>query len=173
MTFFGILRSRRGFTVTELLLATSLLTSIPVSSYIGVKNRAYQTVCLNNLRQIGQVIMTFAEDEGFPNARFFPDDPLKDPRSIVNILADRGVPAKSFICPTAPPVLSAKGLTYLWNDTLSGRMPAQLGNPSGTWMMIDITALDDRVASHPGGYDILYADGHVACVPNPPPLLRQ
>jgi len=161
----------RGFTATELLMVTTLLSSIPVSSYIGIRNKAYQTQCLSQLRQIGMAVNMFVQMEGrYPSARFYPENPLKDSRSIVLILKPYGIPARLFICPTAPPLLKKKGLTYLWNDNLNGKTPYRLKNPSRIWLMVDITALDKRVSSHQGGYNILYADGHVEWKSEPPPL---
>ncbi len=161
----------RGFTATELLVVTTLLSSIPATSYIGVKNKALQIQCASNLRQIGLAVRMFIMSEGkYPNALFYPKEPLKDPRSIVVILRPYGVKESVFICPTAPPVLKNKGLTYLWNDELSDKPPSRIRNPSKVWMMVDITAVDKRVSSHLGGYNILYADGHVSWSSSPPPL---
>jgi len=171
LAVFKFLKEKKGFTATELLVVTTLLSSIPVTSFIGVKNKALQSQCASNLRQIGLAVNMFVMSEGkYPDAVFYPKDPLKDSRSIVVILRPYGLRGKIFICPTAPPVLKSKGLTYLWNDALSGKAPYRLGNTSQTWMMVDITAVDERVSSHLGGYNILYADGHVSWSSNPPPL---
>lgn len=171
LNVFSILKNKVGFTATELLIVTTLLSSLPVSRFIGVRNKAFQTQCASNLRQIGLAVNMFVMSEGkYPNALFFPREPLKNPRSIVVILKPYGLKGKMFICPTSPPILKEKGLTYLWNDALSGKAPYRLRNTSRTWMMIDITAVDKRVSSHFGGYNILYADGHVSWSSNPPPL---
>lgn len=67
----------------------------------------------------------FTQSEGvYPNAKFYSENPLKDSRSIVRILEPYGIKGKIFICPTAPPALTEKGLTYLWNDELNGKNPA-------------------------------------------------
>ena len=84
-----------------------------------------------------------------------------------------GLKGKIFICRASPPALIDKGLTYLWNDELSGRNPAQVRDPSATWMMIDVTALDERISSHSGGYNILYADGLTAWSSTIPLLFRK
>ncbi len=160
---FKVLKDKFGFTATEILLVTTILSSIPATSFIGVKNKALQLQCANNLTQIGQAVTMFVASEGkYPDAKFFPKNPLKDPRSIVVILKPYGLRGKVFICPTAPPILKSKGLTYLWNDQLSGKYPSRVRNTSNTWMMTDITAVDNRISSHSGGYNILYADGHVS-----------
>ena len=174
MLIFRFLKNTRGFTVTELLLVTSLLSSIPVSSYVGAKNKALQIECLSNLRAIGTAVEIFITDNDvYPNAKFFPKEPLKDSRSIVNILEPYELKGKVFVCPTSPSAFVEKGLSYLWNDELSGKNPAQVRDPSATWMMIDVTALDERISSHSGGYNILYADGHQAWSSTLPPLFRK
>ena len=174
MLIFRFLKNTRGFTATELLLVTSLLSSIPVSGYVGAKNKALQIECLSNLRAIGAAVESFvAENDVYPDAKFFPEEPLKDSRSIVRIMEPYGLKGKVFVCSTAPPTFVKKGLAYLWNDEFSGKNPAQIRNPSATWLMIDITALDERISSHSGGYNILYADGHQAWSSTPPPFLRK
>ena len=167
-----ILRNIRGFTATELLVVTTLISSIPVSGYIGVKNKALQAQCTNQLRQIGIAVRMFTMTEGkYPAAKFYPENPLEDPQSIAVILKSYG--KETFICPTAPAALKRSGLTYLWNDELSGKLISQIRKPSSTWLMADMTALDERVSSHQGGYNILYADGRVCWSPKPPPLKHE
>lgn len=168
MLNFRFLKNARGFTVTELLLVTSLLSSIPVSSYVGARNKALQIECLSNLRMIGTAVESFITDNGvYPNAKFFPEEPLQDSRSIVNILKPYGLKGKIFVCPTSPPAFAEKGLVYLWNDELSGKNPTPVRDHFTTWLMADVTALDERISSHSGGYNVLYADGHQAWSPTP------
>ena len=167
------LKSICGFTATELLMITSILSLIPVSSYIGVREKALKLQCDSQLKNIGMAINMFTMNEGkYPDAKFYPEEPLKDPRSIVVILKPYGGGKETFICPTAPPVLKEKGLTYLWNDELSGKVPWRIKDRSTTWMMVDITAAheDKSVSSHLGGYNILYADGNVAWSSEAPSL---
>jgi len=168
------LKNTRGFTVTELLLVTSLLSSIPVSGYVVVKNKALQIECLSNLRMIGTAVECFvADNDAYPNAKFYPEEPLKDMRSIVKIMKPYGLQGNIFTCRSSPPALMSKGLSYLWNDELSGKNPAQVRDPAATWMMTDVTALDERISSHSGGYNILYADGHQAWSSAPPLSARK
>ena len=164
-----ILKSKRGFTLAELLIVATLLGGVPTASYIGIKNKAYEIQCANNLRQIGLTLQMFEIDRGgLPNAKFFPGDPNKDPQSIKVILKSYGLPDAIFICPTSPEKLKKLGLTYLWNDEVSGRSLYSIKNPSQTWLMTDITAAYEEVSSHRGGYNVLYADFHVAWSPKPP-----
>ncbi len=49
----GTFKSKLGFTLTELLLVTSILGAVSPTAYIGIKNKAYEVQCMNNLKQIG------------------------------------------------------------------------------------------------------------------------
>ena len=165
-------KNKCGFTLTEVLVVTAILSSIPVSSYVGAKQKALQVECASQLRQIGMAVNMFTMTEGkYPDAVLYPaEKALSDPKSIAVILKPYGMSGKILICPAAPSALKERGLTYLWNDRLSGKAASQVKNTTTTWMMVDITALDERVSSHQGGYNILYADGHVAWSSKPPPL---
>ena len=168
------LKNIRGFTATELLVVTTIMSLIPTTSYIGAKNKALQVQCGSQLRQIGMAINMFEMSQGtYPDAKFYPEDPLNDKKSIVVLLKPHGMSKKIFVCPGAPLELQKKGLTYLWNDALSGKSSSQIKNPSTTWMMVDITAAYDGVSSHMGGYNILYADGHVEWSSRAPSLIPE
>ena len=162
-------KSRRGFTLVELLMVTAILGAVSPASYIGVKNRAYEIQCLNNLKQMGLAVQMFEMEQGkFPDAKFFPKNPNTDPRSIKVILKNYGMPNEMFICPTAPQQLKDLGLTYLWNDEVSGKSSLSIPNPSQTWLMVDMTAAQEGVEPHRGGYNILYADFRVEWSASPP-----
>jgi prepilin-type N-terminal cleavage/methylation domain-containing protein len=164
-----ILKSRVGFTLTELLVVTSILGAISPVAYIGVKNKAYEIQCMNNLKQIGTATQMFELDQGrLPDAKFFPENPNTDPRSIKVILKNYGLPDEIFICPTSPQQLKDLGLTYLWNDEVSGRTLYSIKNPSQTWLMVDMTAAYEKVASHRNGYNVLYANFQVNWSASPP-----
>lgn len=165
------MRSKRGFTATELLIVITLMASIPTGVYRGVKNRAYEQVCRNNLYQINLFLQMYVMDHGaFPRAAFYPQDPNRDKNSLKVILREYGAPDSLFICPTAPEILKKKGLTYVWNDACSGKSPFQIPNAQKTWLLMDMNAvmfggkkvIKNAVAPHRGGILILYVDGHIA-----------
>ncbi len=164
-----ILKSKVGFTLTELLLVTSILGAVSPAAYIGVKNKAYEISCMNNLKQIGTTLQMFEIEQGrLPNAKFFPENPNTDPRSIKAILKNYGMPNEIFICPTAPRQLKDLGLTYLWNDEVNGKSLYSIDNPSQTWLMVDMTAAYEKATSHRNGYNILYANFQVNWSASPP-----
>lgn len=168
------IRNRLGFTATELLFVTALLSSIPTASYIGVQNKVREMECQNQLRQIAMAVEMFVQSAGaYPDALFYPEEPLKDPRSIVHILKPYGAPRRLFLCPVSPPAIRQKGLSYLWNDELSGKTPGSIRNPSEVWLMVDITAAHEGISSHSGGYNYIFADGGVRWKKEPPVLEKE
>lgn len=63
----GATRGGRGFTLTELLVAISivaLLTALALPAMRGAMDRADQAVCLSNLRQLGQAFSEHLADHG-------------------------------------------------------------------------------------------------------------
>ena len=165
----GIFKSNFGFTLTELLLVTSILGAVSPGAYIGIKNKAYEVQCMNNLKQIGTAIQIFELEQGkLPDAKFFPENPDTDPRSIKVILKSYGMPDEIFICPTTPEDLKKIGLTYLWNDEVSGKSLSSIENPSETWLIVDMTAAYKGISSHRDGYNVLYANFQVNWSPSPP-----
>ncbi|MFZ2654508.1 MAG: H-X9-DG-CTERM domain-containing protein [Victivallales bacterium] len=152
----------RYFTLTELLLVTAIVTSIPAGTYLKVKQKAVETECMNNMRQVGMAIVTFQISNGeFPKAAFFPEKPKTDKNSIRVILGDEIHGDKVWICPAMPDELKDKGLTWVYNDTLAGK--ATVKDPEKTWLLIEFTCVSKKTPpAHPGGFNIVYADGHVA-----------
>ncbi len=116
-------RCRRGFTYAELAIVTSLVAAAPAATYLQAKKRANQTKCIQQLRQIGQGLQMHLMSEGsYPDAAFYPKDPVNGKDSIRNILADQGLKdARMWCCPGLPPALTKKGLTFLYNDKIAGK----------------------------------------------------
>ena len=166
----GRLKKSCGFTVMELLIVTTIITSIPTGSYLHAKKKAYEVSCQNNLRQINMFLQMFIAENGkLPSAAFYPKDSAKQEDSIAVILKRYGATKKLFVCPAAPEELKELGLTYLWNDAFNGRRPESIRNPSKQWLMIDMNSVSKDVpAPHPSGYTVLYADGHVEWTKDPP-----
>jgi prepilin-type N-terminal cleavage/methylation domain-containing protein len=156
--FCGLRRSRSGFTATELLTVAAIVTSVSTAAYVNVKDRAKETACRNNLRQIGQALLMMEMTHGrLPDAAFFPSKPKKDKDSIVVIM--KNCNSKLFVCPSAPEELAKKGLTFIWNDKCSGKASHRIKDAKKTWLMVEVNAVSDKVpAPHPHGYNVLYAD---------------
>lgn len=156
-------KRKRGFTLIEVLAAAAIVTGVSSKSYKNVHDRAAAMKCQHNLRQIGMILMTSGP---LPKAAFYPKgDPMKDPKSI-RVLLSKKVPGEMFVCPAAPPELAKKGLTFLWNDKLNGR---SMMGVRKTWVLIEMNCLGKpAVAPHMGKYHVLYTDGSVATVTQPP-----
>ena len=75
-------RSRQGFTLVELLVVIgiiALLISILLPALNAAKERANRVKCASNLRQVGQGLMLYANDNkgAYPRVRYKLNGPLK------------------------------------------------------------------------------------------------
>ena len=180
-------RGFMGFTLAEMIIVAGIVSSIPSTKYAQVKAKANQTVEINNLRQIGQMLMMYQMDNrAYPKAAFYPKDPLNGDDSIRVILAGKGGSANvkstggsglgglagriggasgggvggMFVASAMPAALQEKGLTYVYNDAIAGKK--NIANPSKTWVLIDMTCVSPDVAPpYRNGYNVLMADGRV------------
>lgn len=152
-----------GFTLTEVMAVTAIVTSVEATTYVKAKNHATQVQCKGNLQQIGKMIKMYHMANGeYPDAEFYPKQPLKSDKSIVKVMKKGGqrVPKKMWVCPAAPEKIADKGLTFVYNDKFGGRR--NLPHPAKAWLLIEVNCVSEKVpAPHPGGYNILFADGHV------------
>ncbi len=143
--------SRRGFTLIELLVVIAIiaiLAAILFPVFARAREKARQTTCSSNQRQIALSVQMFAQDH---------EETLPYSVSVwKDISADAGV----LICPSAGKTLTNG---YMYNETLSG---ASLGDatvipdPVKTWVTVDArsNATDLR---HSGTAVWSYVDGHV------------
>ena len=166
---------QQAFSLTEIMAVSAIITSIPAAQYARAKQKALETQCRSNLLQIGQMITMFQLSEGtYPKAVLYPGDARKDPKSIVVILENSGyhIPAEMWICPAAPKALRDRGLTFLYNEKCGGR--STIARPSRAWLLIEMNCVSKSVpAPHPGGYNVLCADGHVVTTRQLPPDLAK
>jgi len=164
-----------GFTLQEVMAVTAIISTIQTGAYVRAKQKAFEVQCVNNLQQIGKTIQMHHISEGtYPKAKFYPDDAFKDADSIITILENSGsaIPKEMWICPGAPDPLRAKGLTFVYNDILGGR--SALSNPSKAWVLIEVNCVSKKApAPHPGGYNVLFADGRVVTTKVLPPSITK
>ncbi len=149
------------FTLTEILAVSAIISSVPIGAYVRAKQKAFEIECMNNMRQVGTAITTYQLTNGeYPKAAFFPENPKTDKNSICVILADEIQNKNVWLCPSMPDKLKEKGLTWVYNDTIGGK--ATIQNPEKTWILLEFSCVSKNApAPHPGGYNIVYADGHV------------
>lgn len=147
-----------GFTLTEILAVAAIVSSMPIGAYQRGKQKALQTKCMSNLQQIGQLLTMYVLENGeYPPAAFFPKNPSKGDDSIRSLL---GGPKQLWVCPSLPGELQKKGLTFIYNDSLVGK--SALENPDKKWVLIEMSCVSKGSPHpHPGGYNILFADGHI------------
>lgn len=169
------LRLMHAFSLTEIMAVSAIVTSIPTAQYAMARQKAVETACRMNLQQIGQMIVMYHLAEGaYPKAVLYPKDAREDADGIVRVLEGAGyaVPREMWVCPAAPKELGDRGLTFLYNEKVGGK--STVPNPSRTWMLIEMNCVSKRVPQpHPGGYNVLCADGHVLTTTVLPPDLQK
>lgn len=162
-------RWQRGFTLVELTVVVGIMASIPNNSFDRAKSSAYTTECKNNLTQLGKLIQMYELENGsFPKAAFYPKDPLNGADSIMRIV---GGPKAMWLCPGLPDRLRKRGLNYVYNSDLGGK---RTRNASKQWVLIEMNCVSHKAPhAHPGGYNVLFADGHVITTPRLPKSIQQ
>jgi prepilin-type N-terminal cleavage/methylation domain-containing protein/prepilin-type processing-associated H-X9-DG protein len=149
----------RAFTVIEVIVVMAIvavLASLLVPAVSRAKAHAYNTACMNNLRQLGIATRLYADDhqERLPSAEILPTQPI-DPQNplprICDVLASyigrtAGTNISSptvFKCPLDKTGrFGAEGSSYEWNAELNGHridetrtdgafLLLERGNPSG------------------------------------------
>ena len=155
---------RQGFTLIELLVVIAIiaiLAAILFPVFAKAQEKAHQTNCMNNQRQIATAILIYVQDhdEEFPN--------LGDVWSQINF------PPKSLNCKSAKKNLR---ISYAYNGMLAdanglGKALGEIGNEQEIFMVADGNAsnniayfLEDLDERHTGKLIAAFADGHVQLV---------
>lgn len=127
--------AHRGFTLVEIMVAVVLvafLALIGMSVARGVKERANQAACANNLRQIGVALETYAQDNGtYPETTHSADEGRAWVAALETYLGDYD---KVRICPADPKKkerLAAEGTSYILNSYVFVPKTDPFGRPMG------------------------------------------
>lgn len=168
-------RSRRkplGVTLVEVLVVGGIMSGLQSGGHWRYAiSKANEIRGMSNLKQIHQLLMIQSMAGGLPKAALYPKgDPKTDPTSILRLIP--GAVPKLFTSPFAPEPLRKKVLTYAWNSDLNGKsLDAVKGD---TWMLIDMAAfITDPKVPKPSKYLVLYANGSVKSVSQPPADILQ
>ena len=180
----------QGFTLIELLVVIAiiaLLAAMLFPVFAKAREKARQTTCLNNMRQLALGILMYTQD----NDQCFPPG---DRWGI--LLADKyGMTGKVFDCPTNKVVGSGSAPDYLYIGgtlkgggglALSGAAIGEIANPTKAAMLVDLLNngtnkpyLDQSALSygdmtqilpmvdarHNGSVNQIFVDGHSEIVP--------
>jgi prepilin-type N-terminal cleavage/methylation domain-containing protein/prepilin-type processing-associated H-X9-DG protein len=129
--------NKNAFTLIELLVVIAIiavLAAMLLPAIHRAKSKAYNTVCINQLRQLGAATRLYAEDNEsrMPKAEILPTMPI-DPQNPLPRIADVLGPyvgkanggtnsAAVFKCPTDDlKMFDRQGSSYEWNTELNGR----------------------------------------------------
>ena len=146
---------KRGFTLIELLVVIAIiaiLAAILFPVFAKAREKARQTSCTNNQRQIATAALMYAQDhdEMFPDSASF--------WGAINL--DRGV----LKCPTKSRLANG----YVWDDGLGGAALGKVIDTTSTFITADGIDATGAQITPPGTMDLrhnsnlvaAYVDGH-------------
>jgi len=162
-------RVKQGFTLIELLVVIAIiaiLAAILFPVFSRAREKAYQTTCLSNQKQIALANMMYTQE-----------NKEKMPKVDANVFDTIKISGKMLECPTAE--RGAQG--YVFNAVLSSVSLGALANPETVWITADAattmidpvaTNADEIGARHDGGFIASFADGHAEYFNNKRKMVR-
>jgi len=184
---------RRGFTLIELLVVIAIiaiLAAILFPVFARAREKARQTSCLSNEKQIALGVMMYAQDydETLPAYYNFEASVPEGARYWMEVVMPYVKNSQIFVCPSNSnrTLTGSYGCNYNWpfSNFEQSAWPPEMGDslgsitrPSEILMFLDgstyITLYDPGVASSGGGYygkpvgrhndqcNVAFCDGHV------------
>ncbi|MCS7338003.1 MAG: DUF1559 domain-containing protein [Verrucomicrobiae bacterium] len=146
----GTNKSARGFTLIELLVVIAIiaiLAALLLPALNAAKERARRIKCINNHRQLGIALLSYASDNNenlprVPNDKFSGDWPHDLPWDFADLIVNAGAKREVFYCPGLTAGVNEADINRWWEF----RPPSQSGTPRriiGMAMYIQRTP-DDR-----------------------------
>jgi prepilin-type N-terminal cleavage/methylation domain-containing protein/prepilin-type processing-associated H-X9-DG protein len=143
-------RLTRGFTLIELLVVIAIiavLAAILFPVFAKAREKARQTQCLNNQRQIVTAALMYAQD----HEEILP--------AFATVWGSLNIDGGVFRCPTAGDKVA---YAYVYNTTLDGIALGEIPPPiEGTWVTADGVNGNKFDNRHGGKLIASFADGHV------------
>lgn len=148
---------RRGFTLIELLVVIAIiaiLAAILFPVFSKAREKARQTACSSNQKQLATAIMLFTQEH---------DEQLPESNQWISQI---GVPAKVADCVDAPGKATLAKPDYSLNIMLQGKKVGEVAqDPTRIWLTGDgpgvVTVAADLQLRHGGKVVASYLDGHV------------
>ncbi|HEX2950250.1 MAG TPA: DUF1559 domain-containing protein [Armatimonadota bacterium] len=170
-----------GFTLIELLVVIAIiaiLAAILFPVFAKAREKARQTQCLNNLKQIGIAFLMYGQenDEKYPiaytdsNNNWLYDD--TEPVKWIEIIQPYISSNKTFICPSTNDNKTSK-FSYGYLAWLSGKALGDYKTPASEIPMCAdaeaqvLNGTADSADRHNGKANWVFADGHVATYSSP------
>ena len=143
-----------GAVVVMGLAVLAILAAILLPVFGRARDKAQQTACMSNLKQIGVALHIYATEN---------DDSLPPADSWREALEPYLQAEEVYMCPST-------GEQYVFNEALGGQNIEAIGNPTEVPMAWDApSAYDPEIGPHLGEFNVLYVDGHVTTVEQLPP----
>ena len=149
-------RRNRGFTLIELLVVIAIiaiLAAILFPVFAKAREKARQTQCANNVRQMLVGVQIYMQD----NSNFYPQ--------ANDVYGQLNFPPKTVMCPTYG---FNRGPGYAYNSWLAGKTPTTKGMPESQRTVVfgdskktSLMVATDFDARHIGKVMIGFGDGHV------------
>ena len=192
-TFSRLRASRSGFTLVELLVVIAIiavLAAILFPVFGRAREKARQSSCTSNLKQIGLGLKQYAQDYdgSYPDRDVLGRSGLReasDPQSVPAVIAPYLKSTQVFVCPSGRAALQELSNTYqiTTSSSVLGNPDQMEGNSAETLLMWDCYSYQngtpvgatgnptpnlpksDRHCAHFANFNQLFLDGHVKMYP--------
>lgn len=151
----------------RLIVISAVILLVISAMYAALFSATRTLACRDNLIRIFDALEIYEMSHGaLPHLDFYPEDPHTGSASICVVLESYGLDPSSWICPSAPDIMTRTGLTYIWNTRLNGRSMRSFGERQ--WMLMELHGLDPTLPGpHFRSCNVLFTDGTVERIRNP------